>query len=74
MKIHMIEENSACKNLTNSDPLFLLSNDGTYILNISFHEIKDILIGEGYDAPARLAAPQRVLMRGLIESMRKKWK
>ena len=74
MKIKLIEENNDLENLANENPLFLLSDDGTYMLNISFQEIEDILIGEGYNAPARVAAPQRILMNGLLESVKRKRK
>lgn len=74
MKIKLIEENNDLENLANENPLFLLSDNGTYMLNISFQEIEDILIGEGYDAPTRVAVPQLIVMNGLLESVKRRQK
>ena len=69
MKIKLIEDS---ENFTNKDPqVFLLSADGTYILELSLEEIKDIIIAEGYKSPIKIAAPQHILLRGLNESMKK---
>lgn len=71
MKIKLIEENNDFEDSSNDNPLFLLTDGGTYMIDLPLDEITYIIQREGYEID-RMAAPQTFLMDGLRESIKKR--
>ena len=55
-----------------ANPVYLLSVDGTYVLEITLEEVREILKAKGYPAPELMGAPQVGILEKLDAKRRQR--